>query len=167
MRRDDAWRAIDLFEGELLLRAWRSAQGFLVLTNLRCIGLSHHRELFPPHPWRAGPEFFFYNMNAPRVLLGRFVELSEQVDENGQVGRFLVRDPESVVAEISAAQGPGEATWRDRREQTAELIRARQALRAARAAGSREVVSVRCSFCGNRTDASARRCASCGASLGG
>lgn len=162
----EAWRALDLFEGELPLRTWRTPHGYLMLTNLRCVALWRRGELFPPHPWRSGPEFFFYNLNSPRVLLGRFVELSEQFEEGGRVGRFLVRDPAGVAAEISAALEPGRSAWRDRREHTEELIKARQQVRAARAAGNlRQVVKVRCAFCGNLTDVSARSCSSCGAGL--
>jgi hypothetical protein len=163
----DAWRAIDLIDGEMPLRAWRTPQGFLVLTNLRCVALWQRGELFPPHPWRSGPEFFFYNLKPPRVLLHRYVELSEEFEENGWVGRFAVADPEGVAAEISAAIESGRAAWRDRRAHSEELIRARQRLRAARVAGSRPASAmVRCAFCGNLTNVSARRCASCGAALG-
>lgn len=163
----DAWRALDPIEGELVFEAWRTPKGFLVLTNLRCIALRRDGEIFPPHPWRAGPVFFFYNLNAPQVLFGRFVELSEQYEEEGRTGRFLVRDPAGVAAAISSAMEPGRAAWQERRQHTEELIAARKRLRAARATGGLPPVeTIRCSFCGNLTDASARRCASCGAALG-
>ncbi|MGC2788824.1 MAG: zinc ribbon domain-containing protein [Thermoplasmata archaeon] len=163
----DAWRAFDLFEGELLLGAWRTSRGFLLLTNLRCLALYRRGEIFPPHPWRVGPEFFFYNLRPPEVVLGRFVELTEAFEENGRVGRFTVRDPTSVADAISAAIEPGRAAWQERRKHTEELIEARKRLRAARAAGDlRRIEKVRCSYCGNLTDASVRRCTSCGAGLG-
>lgn len=159
-------RAVDLLEGERVLRAWRTPQGFLVLTSLRCVALWRRGELFPPHPWRTGPEFFFYNLKPPRVLLHRYVELSEEFEESGRVGRFAVRDPEATASEISDAMDAGRAAWRARREATEEMIRARQRLRAARLGGGNSPPAlVRCSFCGNLTDASARRCRSCGAAL--
>jgi hypothetical protein len=162
----EAWRAISLIEGEMLLQTWRSAQGFLVLTNLRCFGLWREWELFPPRSWHPGPEFFFYNLRPHRILLGRFVELSEEVPEAGTVGRFAVHDPASVAWTISAALEPGRAVWRARREQTEELMEARRKIRAALAAGhAPPVVKVRCAFCGNLADATSRRCPSCGATL--
>ena len=162
----DAWRAFDFIDGEMLLQAWRTPKGFLVLTNLRCFALWREWQLFPPHPWHTGPEFFFYNMRPPHVLFGRLVELTEQYEEAGTVGRFVVRDPAGVAAAIAAALPPGQAAWHERRQRTEELIRARQKIRAARAAGhAPPVVKVRCSYCGNLADASHRRCPSCGASL--
>lgn len=162
----DAWRAVDLMGGEMALRAWRTPTGFLLLTNLRCIALWRRGELFPPHPWRSGPEFFFYNLQPPRLLLGRFVELSEEYEENGRVGRFAVHDPEEVVAAISAQLESGRGAWAARREQTEGLMRARQRSRAERATGGpHQPVMVRCSYCGNLADVSRRRCSSCGAYL--
>ena len=137
-----------------------------MLTNLRCFGLWRELGVFPPHPWHTGPEFFFYNLKPPRVLFGRFLELSEEFPEAGSVGRFAVHDPTAVAEAISAALDAGQTEWRDRRQRTEELIRARQQIRAARAAGiAPPVVKVRCAFCGNLADASSRRCPSCGAVL--
>jgi hypothetical protein len=163
----DAWGAVNLIDGELVHQVWRTAQGFLVLTNLRCVALGRRGELFPPHPWRAGSEFFFYNLRPPKVLLGRFVELSEEYNESGRTGRFAVRDPLGVADTIAAAIPPGRAAWIERRAHAEELIEARKRLRAARTSGTLPpVISVRCAFCGNLTDASGRVCSSCGAGLG-
>jgi hypothetical protein len=162
----EAWRAITLIDGEMPLQAWHSAHGFLVLTNLRCFGLWREWELFPPRSWHTGPEFFFYNLRPPRVLFGRFVELSEEFQEAGTVGRFAVHDPVSVASAISAALEPGRGIWKERRKTTEELMQARRQIRAALAAGRPPpVVKVRCSFCGNLADATSRRCPSCGAAL--
>lgn len=163
----EAWRAIDFLDGELVLQAWRTPpKGFLVLTNLRCFSLWRELTVFAPAPWRTGPEFFFYNLKPPRVVLGRFLELTEEFAEAGSVGRFAVHDPASAAEAISAALGPGRLEWKDRRQRTEELIRARQKIRAARVAGiPSPVIMVRCAFCGNMADASARRCPSCGAAL--
>jgi hypothetical protein len=162
----DAWRALELLGGEMPLEAWKTPEGYLLLTNLRCVALWRKRELFPPHYWRTGPEFYLYNMNSPRVLLGRFVELTEQYEENGWIGRFLVRDPEGVAASISEAMEPGRQAWAERRARTEELMRSRARLRSERAAGGpHRPVLVRCSYCGNLADASRRRCPSCGAEL--
>jgi hypothetical protein len=162
-----AWRAIDLLPGEMPFRSWRTGDGYLLLTNLRCVSLSHVGPLFSPHLWHSAPEFFLYNLRAPRVLLGRFVELSEEYPENGWTGRFRVRDPATVVAEIAAAIEPGRLAWLQRREHAEELLRAQQRMRSERAAGGpRSPVMVRCSYCGNLADASRRQCPSCGAVLG-
>ncbi len=163
----EAWRAFDLMDGEAVLAVWKTPRGFLVLTNLRCFGMYLELDLFAPRQWRTGPEFFFYNVRPPTVAMGRFVELEEEVAEAGSVGRFLVHDPESVAAAISAAVGPGRAAWQARRQHTEEMLRARRSLRAQRAAGvDRPVVLVRCSYCGNTANAALRRCPSCGATLG-
>ena len=83
-----AWVAVDWIEGENVRSTWRTALGYLVLTNLRCFGISRARELFPPRPWHVGPVFFFYNFRPPEVLYGRFVELAEERDDSREVGRF-------------------------------------------------------------------------------
>jgi len=162
-----AWGALELLAGELPLSAWRTPHGFLVMTNLRCIAVVRKSELFRPRPWHVGPEFYFYNLRPPRVLFGKFVELAEDYDENGWVGRFVVQDPPAVVAEIMAHMDSGRAAWSARRAHTEELIRARAQARAALAApGPHAPVLVRCSFCGNLVDVTRRRCPYCGAVLG-
>ena len=163
----EAWRAVELIDGEAVLNVWKTPRGFLVLTNLRCFGMFLELDLFSPHQWHTGPEFLFYNFRAPTVAFGRFVVLEEEVQEAGAVGRFLVHDPPSVAATIAAALGPGRSAWRARRQHTEEMLHARQSLRAQRAAGvDRPVVLVRCSYCGNTANAALRRCPSCGATLG-
>jgi hypothetical protein len=162
-----ARRAIDLIEGEAILQVWKTPLGFLVLTNLRCLGLWQTLELFAPRAWRVGPEFFFYNLRPPTVVLGRFVELAEEVREAGSVGRFAVHDPGAVAHTISAAMDAGRAAWAARREETERLIEARQQIRRQRAAGeAHPIVMVRCSYCGNQANAALHRCPSCGARLG-
>lgn len=159
-----AWVAVDWIEGENVRSTWRTALGYLVLTNLRCFGISRARELFPPRPWHVGPVFFFYNFRPPEVLYGRFVELAEERDDSREVGRFAVRDPASVAAEISSAMESGRAAWNRRREETTRWMEARQRARLAAAAGSAGMI--RCSYCGNLVSAVLRRCPSCGAGLG-
>jgi len=162
-----AWRAFDLFEGEALLNAWKVPRGFLVLTNLRCFAVYESWELFAPRSWGLGPQFFFYNLRPPVIVLGRFVQLSEEVEEAGAVGRFAVRDPPAVVEAISVALASGRTAWAARREETQRLIRARQQIREQRAAGvAHPEVMVRCSYCGNLANAALRQCPSCGARLG-
>lgn len=164
---NEAWQAIDLIEGEAVLRAWRTPRGFLVLTNLRCLGLHEQLRILGPVAWGPGPEFFFYNLRPPTVLFGRFVQLSEEVEELGSVGRFAVRDPEAVARAIADALAAGRLAWSARRQRTQELIRARAEARARRAAGEpNPEVMVRCSYCGNLANAALRRCPSCGARLG-
>jgi hypothetical protein len=162
----EAWYAFDLIDGETVLNVWRTARGYLVLTNLRCLGIRLELDLFAPKQWRSGPEFFFYNLNPPTVRFDRIVELSEQVEESGAVGRFAVQDPEGVANAISAALDSGRETWRTRRQKTQEMIHARQRLLAQRTAGAAHpVYMVRCSYCGNLANASLPRCPSCGATL--
>ncbi|MGI0129765.1 MAG: hypothetical protein ACREEC_06405 [Thermoplasmata archaeon] len=164
--RPDAWRAVDLLAGEAPLQAWRTPGGYLLLTNLRCVALGRRGELFEAHLWQAGPEFFFYNLRPPHILLGRFVGLEEEYPENGWVDRFAVRDPPAVAAAILATMEPGRRAWQERRAKTEELLLARQRRRAQRAAGvGRPRVMVRCAYCGNLSDVSRRRCPSCGAAL--
>ncbi len=159
-----AWVAVDWIDGERVRSTWRTALGYLVLTNLRCFGVSRAHELFPPRPWHFGPVFFFYNFRPPEVLLGRFVQLAEEHGDSGEVGRFAVRDPASVAAEISAAMESGRAAWNRRREETTRWLLARQRARFASNAGP--PVMIRCSYCGNLANAMLRRCPSCGAGLG-
>jgi len=162
----DAWRALGLLAGEVPLQAWRTPAGFLVLTHLRCVIVSHRVAIFGPAEWRVGPEFFFYNLRAPRVLFGRFLELSEEYEENGWTGRFAVAHPAEVGHAIETQMGPGRAAWQSRRSQTQQWIGAREKLRAESFAHlTAQPVYVRCAFCGNLVDAGRHRCPDCGASL--
>ncbi len=160
--------ALSLLDGERIVRCWQGTLGFLVMSNLRCVHVWRKRELFEKSQWQVGPSFFFYNLDSPRVVAGRFVQLSEQYDENGVSSRVPVRDPVSVCAEIEAARPAGRSEWERRR------LRAQARLHhPARPSGDsspvvlrevvREVVKVRCSYCGNLMDASAARCPMCGA----
>jgi RNA polymerase subunit RPABC4/transcription elongation factor Spt4 len=162
----EAWRALGLLPGESPLAAWRTPHGFLVLTNLRCIALANRLQIFGPRDWHAAPEFYFYNLRPPRVLFGRFVELAEEYDENGWVGRYAVVHPEEVARRIGAELAAGRVAWQARRSHTEELARARAQARAEQAARhARQPVYVRCSFCGNLVDASRGRCPDCGAAM--
>ena len=100
---EGALDAIDLLEGERIVRCWKTAIGFLVMTTLRCQHLWHRPQLFADSEWHQGPSFFFYNLAPPALLAGRFVELAEQGGVNPRFERYLVRDPEEVRAEIDAA----------------------------------------------------------------
>ena len=112
---EGAYRELSLLEDERIARCWRTSAGFLVMTNLRVIPLWHRAELFAEPEWKEAPSLFFYALAAPRVLLGRFLELSDGDDDAGERLRFLVADPASVAAEIEAARGPGRSEWDRRR----------------------------------------------------
>jgi hypothetical protein len=162
-----AWQALYLLDEEQVLHTWRSVLGFLVLTNLRCFLLRRAGELFPPHPWRSGPSFFFYNMKPPRALLGRYVELSEE--RSGAAGhglRFAVRDASEVVSAIADARIAGMRQWNDRRGREEMLREARRRAREAEVRGrASSVVRVPCPFRGNQVIAALLRCPYCGASV--
>ena len=160
-----AWEALALLRDEHVLRCWRAPFGFLVMTNLRCLQLWHRPELFVKSDWHAGPTFFFYNLDPPQLLLGRFVQLSETYDEGTGSARFLVRDAPTVCREIEDARTAGRREWEGRRLQAQLDLRRLQA--PAAPAGTtvivREVVKVRCSYCGNLVDIDRSRCPACGA----
>jgi len=166
-----AFVQIDFLDGEKILHCWKLPRGFLVLTNLRCVRVWERRRLFEEAEWHTGPNFLFYNLRPPKVVAGRFVELSEVHEENAGSSRFLVRDPEEVCAEIEAARTPGQAAWAARRAQ------ARRELTRSPVSGPppgttvvreviHEVVKVRCRFCGNLMAVTDARCPSCGAPVG-
>ncbi|HTT14275.1 MAG TPA: hypothetical protein VMG81_00625 [Thermoplasmata archaeon] len=164
-------RALEQLErlpGERLLRCWKTPFGYLVLTTLRCAQIWHRSELFAASGWRLGPVFFFYNLAEPRVVLGRFLELAEEVPENVGRQRFLVRDPARVAAEIDAARQGGHQAWLDRRSATVAALGRLSAapVPAGTTVVVRTVVKVRCSFCGNLIDETADRCRFCGAPQG-
>ena len=163
----EAWRAIDLLDGERIRFVWATPTGFLVLTDLRCFGVHETLTVFAPRSWVVGPEFFLYNVQTPAVVLGRFVQLREGVDESGAIGRFAVRDPAAVAETIRAGLASGRAAWELRRRQTEASIESRRLAALARIAHeAHPAVMIRCSFCGNLVSAALRRCPSCGAQLG-
>jgi len=156
---------IVLLHGEQIMRSWRTGLGFLVMTNLRCVHVWRRPELFVASEWHSGPTFFFYNLAPPQVVAGRFVKLTEEFPGSVDAARFLVRNPQDVCREIEEARAAGQAEWQARR------IRAQQELHRPRRplppVGTtvviREVVKVRCNFCGNLMDIADRSCPSCGA----
>ncbi len=163
-----AFGEIDFLDGERVLRCWRLPHGFLVMTNLRCLRVWERRRLFEAPEWHTGPNFFFYNLRPPRVVAGRFVELSEEYRENSGMSRFLVRDAVDACLEIEAARVAGYSAWEARR------AAAQRELTRSTVAGPppgttvirevvHEVVKVRCNFCGNLMAVTDARCPSCGA----
>lgn len=157
--------AIEFLHGERILRCWRTGIGFLVMTNLRCLHVWHKPELFVRSEWHTGPNFFFYSLAEPRVVAGRFVQLAEEYEGSLEASRFLVRDPHEVSREIEGTRAAGRAEWRAIRSRVQkELSRLRMP---APPPGTttivREVVKVRCSFCGNLMDISDAYCPACGA----
>lgn len=160
---------LGLLEGERISRCWRSGTGFLVMTNLRCVLLWRRHEPLGPVEWKEGPNFFFYSLLPPRVLFGRFLELAQPGEGADSISRFLLRDPEGARREVEAARPGGRAEWERRRS----LSIAAKNQRTAGGAGSgptvlhevvREVVKVRCRYCGNLMEVTSPMCPSCGAS---
>jgi len=167
-----ARRVLDLFDGERLLRCWRTARGFLVLTDLRCVHVLRRPEILRRGEWIVGPELFFYNCRPAGVLFGRFIEMGERFEDVGAEIRVAVDDPPAVAEAINAALGPGAKAWQARRERTRLQMEARKRQRDAITAAVAEgkappVPMVPCDFCGNPVPASARRCPYCGAPRGG
>lgn len=166
----EAWRAIDLFDGEAVRRCWRTAHGFLILTNLRCVLVWRHRELFHARAWESGPEVFLYNVADPRVVLGRFVEIAPAVDEGDGLIRAGVADPRAVAGEIRDEIPAARQEWDRRRTKMQQDLAAHQARRAQIAAviaagGSAPVPKVPCPYCGSSIPVTARRCPNCGAPM--
>ena len=156
---------IGLLQGEHVVRCWKAAYGFLVMTNLRCVHVWRKHELFARSEWHASPTYFFYNLAPPEVVLGRFVQLSEVYEEGIGPTRFLVRDAPEVCREIDAAREAGRREWFDRRSRTL-AGRDRRSLPAVPPGTTvvlRQVVKIRCAFCGNLMDESYSICPSCGA----
>lgn len=159
---------LEFLGGESILRCWKTGLGFLVMTNLRVVEVWRKPELLADSHWHTGPSYFFYDLASPRVVASRFVELTEEADPTLQGSRFLVRDPGAVRDEIDAARPAGRAEWERRR------ATARAAAASRRAAPPmppptvvreivREVVKVRCRYCGNLMEEAADRCPFCGA----
>ena len=164
----DALAEIHLLDGERILRVWKTARGFLVMTNLRCTDMMRKPQVFAPSDWEAGPSLFFYNLARPRVELHRFLRLSEEHEGRAVVLRFYLHDPEEVAREIEAAREAGRAEWLQRRARNEATVRmAREhwatAMAAAGRGGPRPVMRVRCGYCGNLIETSALRCPFCGA----
>lgn len=159
---------ISLLDGERLARCWRTDNGFLVMTNLRVLAVWKRAALFAPAEWHEGASLFFYALTSPRVVLDRFVELSEG-DAGSATLRVRVDDPRGTAGEIDAARAGGRTEWEHRRA----AVEARLAPPRPAASGTaavreiiREVVKVRCRFCGNLMDESQPHCPSCGAPQG-
>jgi len=156
---------LDLLEGEQIARCWLTGLGFLVMTNLRCVHLWHKPQLFVKSEWRVGPSFFFYNLASPRVVAARFVELSEGYAGSIEAGRFAVRNPREVCHEIEEARAAGRAEWEARRARAQRELRRLEAPSPPPGATVivREVVKIRCNYCGNLMEMRDAFCRACGA----
>lgn len=160
-----ALEELGLLYGERVVRCWKAAYGFLVMTNLRCVHVWHKPLLFARTDWHTGPPFFFYDLAPPRVVAGRFVELERTDEVEASVARFLVHDPEAVAGEIEAARASGRVEWEARRARVLADLRelGPPAPRPGTTLLVREVVMVRCSYCGNLVELTRRLCPFCGA----
>ena len=164
----EALNELHLLDGERILRVWRTARGFLVMTNLRCTDIMRKPQVFAPSDWEAGPSLFFYNLGPPRVEFRRFLRLTEEHEGRALVLRFYLHDPDEVAREIDAARVDGQREWMRRRALSEAVVRqARERWQAALEyfgrGGPRPVIRVRCGYCGNLIEASAQRCPFCGA----
>lgn len=161
----NAAEELDLLSGEGIARCWRVPLGYLVMTNLRCLYVWRKALVLRPSGWEVGPTFFFFNLTPPRVVARRFVELREGTPVDARTFRFLVHDPTTVCAEITAALPAGQAEWQARRERA--QVRGpppdELAQRAPGAVVVREIVKIRCRYCGNLMDEVAPTCPACGA----
>jgi hypothetical protein len=159
--RAELWLLFD----ERIVRCWRTAFGFLIMTNLRCSHVWRKPHLFNRSEWHVGPTFFFYRLASPRVVAQRFVELANEPGVGRDAARFLVRNPHEVSQEIDAARAGGRAEWEIRRARVKQdLERLKSEIPSS---GStvilREVVKVRCRYCGNLMDVADSTCPTCGA----
>jgi hypothetical protein len=155
-------REIRLLDGEKVRRVWKTGRGFLVLTNLRCAEIWRKPELFGRSEWEAGPSLFFYNLAPPRVMFHRYLRLAEEKEEHAVSLHLYVRDPFSVAQEITEARRSGQNEWLERRSATEARLRSARSGPLDRAV-FREMVKVRCEFCGNLMSITAKVCPSCGA----
>jgi len=135
------------------------------MTNLRCIHLWRKAELFSKPEWHTGPTFLFYDLAPPTVLAGRFVVLTEGSGDEATSSRFLVRDPSTVARDIEAARATGRAAWLARRTRVAQELARPRPLPTPPGATVviREIIKVRCNYCGNLMNASDTVCPACGA----
>ena len=164
----EALYQIHFLEGERVLRVWKTGRGYLVMTNLRCTEVSRRPQVFGAHDWEAGPNFFFYNLAAPKVEFQKFLRLSEDREERALVVRFLLHDPSTVAQEIEEARHAGQNEWLRRRAQAEASVRESErrwesGRGYASRDGYRQLIRVRCSFCGNLIEVTASRCPFCGA----
>jgi len=151
--------------GERIVRCWKVAYGYLVMTNLRCVHLWHKPILFARTDWHVGPPFFFYNLAPPHAIAEKFVELEMTGEEGPMVARFLVHDAEEVAREIEAARAAGRIEWEDRRRRVQEDLAHYEPphLRPGSSYVVREIEMIRCSYCGNLVEVGRRLCPFCGA----
>ena len=160
----EALDQVRLLEAEHVRRVWRTATGFLVMTNLRCIEVSRKPQLFSKTEWQAGPSLFFYNLSAPKVMFHRYVRLSEEWPDRPVVLHFFVHNPYAVAQEIQEARAAGRNEWLDRRVRSEASVReSHRRWDAAGRGAMREAEKVRCNFCGNLMSVTALHCPSCGA----
>ena len=160
---------IHFLEGERILRVWKTGRGFLVMTNLRCVEVVRRPQLFGrTSEWEAGPSLFFYSLGPPRVEFSKFLRLAEEREERAQVIRLILHDPSSVAQEVEEARLAGQNEWLRRRAQSESVVReSRERWETGRAFatrdGYRQLIRVRCGFCGNLVEVTATRCPFCGA----
>lgn len=162
----DAREQLDLLNEERIVRCWKVPYGYLVVTTLRCIYVwKRHELLQPSEGWQTGPTFMFYKMAPPRIVAWRFVELSEDPPFSQDPFRFLVRNPAQACADIDAARQAGRAAWTARRALVHRLGATPTPF--VPPPGStvvvREVVKIRCSYCGALMNEGAPICPRCGA----
>lgn len=163
-----AWPAISMMDSEVIRRVWKTGRGFLVLTTLRCILLWQRREVFRPTEWQAGPEILLYDIRPPRVLFGRFLEVSPASPAGGAPIRVVVAQPEDVAEEIVASLPEARRAWEERRRKAQAILAAEKrqhdrVLAAVLAGRPLPVLMVQCPYCGNSIPATSRRCPHCGA----
>jgi len=160
-----ALEELGLLYGERVLRCWKAGYGFLVMTNLRCVHVWHKPILFSRTDWHTGPPFFFYDLAPPEVVAGRFLELRCTDDPERTTARFLLHDASDVAREIEVARIEGRREWEARRARVLADLGdlPPPAPRPGTTLVLREVVMVRCSYCGNLVEVTRRQCPFCGA----
>jgi hypothetical protein len=160
-----ALRELELLPGERISRCWRTSSGFLVMTNLRCLHVWRKFELFTKSEWHTGPTFLFYSLAPPEVRAGRFLVLTEGVGEDSHSSRFLVHDPAGLCREIEAARRAGRVEWEGRRARAIKELNRQKPLPPPPGTTVivREIIKVRCSYCGNLMNAADKLCPACGA----
>ena len=162
-----AFGCLELLDGERPARSWRTGEGFLVMTNLRLVHVRYRPILFSESDWTVGLSLFFYDLEPPRVVAGRTLELRERADTSDGPLRIVLNDPASVAREIEEWRPAGRREWEGRRLR-AEAARDRWrelghgSWSAAEKPPKLPVPRERCSNCGNLLPATSVRCPACG-----
>ncbi len=165
-----AVRAIDFLDGETISSVWRTSRGFLILTNLRVLSVWHQPAVLDlgHHGWRMGLTFFLFDLDTPRVIADRFVEVGSVREDDPSASRFQVADPAGVAEAIAAGILLGRTNWQARRAKVTARLNALGSSSAAPAKETvreivRVIVRVPCPYCGSLMDETALRCPVCGA----